>query len=292
MQYSTDKMATWETYDGSIVELDDCMDNRVYFRADPENPNAYGFHKEDYDHGEAWSHYFKTDKSVKAGGNIQFLLESTGTRTDVPALGFCKLFGFFIGFNSECATLTKAPELPATTLADGCYAEMFLGCKSLTTAPALPATTLTDRCYAGMFYDCTSLSAAPSLPATTLARYCYGRMFSRCTSLTAAPSLPATTLVDYCYSSMFYGCTSLTAAPSLPATTLADYCYCSMFSNCSKLASMDVSFTVWNPTNATTSWVNGAGTQATGEKTFTCLAALPNIIGNSNIPSEWTRVEK
>ena len=81
-------MATWAAYDGSIVELDDCMDNRVYFRADPENPNTDGFYKEDYDQGEAWTHYFKTYGSVKAGGNIQFLLESTGTRTDVPEYGF------------------------------------------------------------------------------------------------------------------------------------------------------------------------------------------------------------
>ena len=93
LQYSTDKMATWATYDGSIVELDNCTDNRVYFRADPENPNTDGFFKQDYDHGEAWIHYFKTDKSIKAGGNIQFLLESTGTRTDVPERGFSYLFG-------------------------------------------------------------------------------------------------------------------------------------------------------------------------------------------------------
>lgn len=63
-------------------------------------------------------HYFKTDGSVKAGGNIQFLLESTGTRMDVPANGFYHLFGGYIG---ECTSLTTAPTLPATTLADCCY---------------------------------------------------------------------------------------------------------------------------------------------------------------------------
>ena len=114
-------MATWETYDGSTVELDGCTDNRVYFRADPENPNTYGFHKEDYEQEEAWTHYFMTDKSVKAGGNIQFLLESTGTRTDVPENGFNNLFGY----NGECTSLTTAPSLPATTLANGCYYGMF-----------------------------------------------------------------------------------------------------------------------------------------------------------------------
>ena len=35
LQYSTDKMVTWATYDGSIVDLDGCTDSRVYFRADP-----------------------------------------------------------------------------------------------------------------------------------------------------------------------------------------------------------------------------------------------------------------
>lgn len=63
-------MATWEIYDGSIVELDDCTDSRVYFRADPDNPNIDGFYKEDWEAAEAWTHYFKTDKSVKAGGSI------------------------------------------------------------------------------------------------------------------------------------------------------------------------------------------------------------------------------
>ena len=34
---------------------------------------------------------------------------------------------------------------------------MFYGCTSLTTAPALPATTLAESCYECMFADCTSL---------------------------------------------------------------------------------------------------------------------------------------
>lgn len=112
---------------------------------------------------------------MKAGGNIQFLLESTGARTDVPAYGFYMLFGYE-EYNEEtgeskgsCPSLTTAPELPATALADGCYFAMFFGCSSLTAAPKLPATTLADACYRSMFVDCTSLTDAPTLPATTLA---------------------------------------------------------------------------------------------------------------------------
>ena len=76
------------------------------------------------------------------------------------------------------------------------------------------------------------------------------------------------------------------------ATTLANSCYANMFRSCSKLASIDVSFTVWDPTNATLGWVTDTGTQATGNKTFTCPSTLPKTTGNNYIPSGWTIVEK
>ena len=34
---------------------------------------------------------------------------------------------------------------------------MFYGCTALTKAPALPATTLAYSCYSGMFYGCTKI---------------------------------------------------------------------------------------------------------------------------------------
>ena len=73
----------------------------------------------------------------------------------------------------------------------------------------LPATTLTDDCYYEMFRGCSSLTTAPELPATTLAYYCYAYMFQGCTSLTVAPELPATALASGCYNSMFMGCSNL-----------------------------------------------------------------------------------
>ena len=135
-----------------------------------------------------------------------------------------------------CTSLTITPELPATTLTNYCYKYMFRGCTSLTTAPTLPATTLGRECCSHMFDNCTSLSQVPSiLPATTLADYCYEDMFSNCSSLTTAPVLPATTLSNQCYASMFQSCTSLTTAPALPATTLENYCYHYMFRGCTSL---------------------------------------------------------
>ena len=40
---------------------------------------------------------------------------------------------------------------------------MFYGCTSLTTAPELPATTLVNGCYQSMFYNCSNLSYIKAL---------------------------------------------------------------------------------------------------------------------------------
>jgi hypothetical protein len=89
------------------------------------------------------------------------------------------------------------------------YRSMFRLCTSLTSAPNLPATTLANYCYHGMFYGCTSLTSAPALPATTVFAQCYSQMFFGCISLKSLPALPATTLPDNCYSNMFNGCSNI-----------------------------------------------------------------------------------
>ena len=47
----------------------------------------------------------------------------------------------------SCTSLTQAPELPATTLANRCYYSMFGGCVSLTQAsfPNLEKETVTTK---------------------------------------------------------------------------------------------------------------------------------------------------
>lgn len=82
-----------------------------------------------------------------------------------------------------------APRLQSTTLARSCYMSMFENCANLTSAPSLPATTLVYNssndtgCYEKMFYRCTSLTTAPSLPATTLVQKSYSQMFQGCSNL-------------------------------------------------------------------------------------------------------------
>ena len=162
-------------------------------------------------------------------GNCMSLLYGDGA-SEVTTLDNVHTF-YRLFYKAENIVSVSKTFLPATTLSNNCYYEMFRGCTSLVTAPELPATTLARSCYLGMFQGCSSLVAAPQLPATTLTEYCYYQMFSGCTSLVTAPELPATTLADSCYGSMFSGCTSLVNAPELPATTLADGCYAGMFAN-------------------------------------------------------------
>ena len=73
-----------------------------------------------------------------------------------------------------CQSLITAPELPATTLANGCYFLMFCECESLTTAPELPATTLSNSCYARMFENCFSLNYIKCLATDISAGGCTG----------------------------------------------------------------------------------------------------------------------
>ena len=87
------------------------------------NPNTNGF----FDSRKYKGHNFVIiNGKVSASGNIQYLLDPTGERMDVP---------------------------------ENCYSEMFNGCTSLTSAPELPATSLAFYCYYSMFYNCTNITS-------------------------------------------------------------------------------------------------------------------------------------
>ena len=143
------------------------------------------------------------------------------------------------------------------------FSRLFLNCYSLTSAPKLPSTKLAEGCYSDMFYSCESLTDAPALPATTLSKGCYENMFTGCKSLTNAPALPAPTLAECCYLLMFDGCIALETAPILPATTLTNECYLYMFNNCSNLSSVTMLATDVSAGACLYYWLDNAGTSAT-----------------------------
>ena len=267
LQYSTDGGASWSDYTlGTSVVLA-AIGNTVKFKG---TNAAIAISTSDY-------HQFTMTGKIKASGDVTSLLNEVGGDIPMTAYGFYRLF-------YNCTSLTKAPELPATTLANYCYSQMFQGCTSLTGAPSLPATTLTEGCYNSMFFSCTSLTTAPELHAIQLASFCYYNMFRGCTSLTTAPELPATTLKTRCYDSMFYDCSSLKTAPILPATSLSSGCYNYMFANCSLLNYIKALFTSLS-TAATTNWCHGVASTGTFVKNNN---AVWTDTGASGVPTGWT----
>ena len=294
IEISTDGGVTWTTWDYSTIPLN--SGGSVLMRG----MNPEGFSKSNNQYST-----FTTTGSIGVYGNIMSLIDYTQT-VDIIPCNYC-FYSLFIG----CTSITKAPELPATTLTNNCYSNMFKGCTSLTTAPTLPATTLANQCYDGMFSGCSSLVYPPELPATTLSEDCYYCMFLYCTSLVYPPELPATTLAngcyygmfrscknliiapelnatslaDYCYWSMFIDCTNLIKAPVLPATDLVNYCYTNMFKGCSNLHYIKC-LAGNNITNNTTDWVSGV--PSTGTFVKDPESSWPS--GISGIPSGWTVV--
>ena len=170
LQTSTNGIS-WTPYNvGDVITIN--SGEKVYFKAVGQN-SRMATSPENY-------HKFDFIGEFEASGNVNSLLEEDEQIARTMSLEnrqFCYVYLF------ADAALTTAPELPATTLAYGCYAFMFSRCSLLTQAPALPATTLADFCYYYMFENCTSLTKAPELPADTLVDNCYAYMFQGCTSL-------------------------------------------------------------------------------------------------------------
>jgi len=59
-----------------------------------------------------------------------------------------------------------------------------------------------------------------------------------------------------------------------------------MFTNCNSLNNINVNFSMWNPTNATTAWLQNVGTSVP-ETTFICPNQLDiSIRSNDRIPED------
>ena len=106
LQISTDEQKTWTQWNGSVVTLN--KDEKLYVKA--LNPNKNGI-TSSY---RNIHHFVIANGKVAASGNIQYLLDPTGERIDVPTRCYYEMF-------MGCTSLTSAPELPDTTLARYCY---------------------------------------------------------------------------------------------------------------------------------------------------------------------------
>ena len=118
LEYSTDT-STWTTWDGTEISS---AGSKLYLRG-TGNTKIAG-------NDENYRFVFTGTSALKIAceGNIENLLDYT-----IVSSG-----------NHPC-------------MGTYCYDGMFYGCTSLTTAPALPATTLANYCYNSMFQGCTKI---------------------------------------------------------------------------------------------------------------------------------------
>ena len=242
--------------------------------------------------GNGWEAYtFDTVIPLNAGQSCKWRCSAHPTTQGI--LNYVKfVMTGTIEASGSCNSMLSSDFENLTSLSgyDFALTRLFQGCASLTKPPLLPATTLSRTCYFYMFQYCTGLTQAPVLPATMLAYDCYNSMFGNCTSLAESPALPATALAAGCYRFMFEGCTSLTKAPVLLATTLANSCYKGMFDGCSSLnevrCQMPSSYSSDDVVSYAETWLEGVS--ATG--TFHTNEDANWTSGASGIPTGWTRL--
>lgn len=196
LSYSIDDGSTWQAYAGAFITIS--SGERVLFKGDFKNGDqkvgiltASGYGRFD------------------AYGNIMSLLYGDDF-VDKISLTNQNIFDGLFYWNTNL-TNAKNLILPATTLSDKCYHQMFYGCSNLTTAPVLPATTLAGHCYTNMFRNCSNLKEITCLATDISAGYCtnewvYGvsstGTFIKNPSMTSWPTgdngIPANwTVVDY-----------------------------------------------------------------------------------------------
>ena len=119
------------------------------------------------------------DKVVFRGNNT-----SLGTSKNFTGTGQCYLYGNVMSllFAETFPTETALPANSNSTFESLFMNNVTIYSHSYKTL-SLPAETLVQSCYANMFMNCSNLTTAPDLPAVTPALYCYNNMFTYCTSL-------------------------------------------------------------------------------------------------------------
>ena len=103
-------------------------------------------------------------------GNVMSLLKGKDNLESATTIEANNAFyGLFAGADKLVNNTERLLVLPATTLTEGCYDNMFSGCKGIEKAPELPAPKLEKGCYQEMFYDCAKLNSVKCLASDVAA---------------------------------------------------------------------------------------------------------------------------
>ena len=189
---------TYQTSRDGINWTDYTLGTRIVLN----NEESVYFRCNNHPTTQSYSNYvqFAMKGKIEAWHNAYSMISPSFTDTGA-SVGEYGMYGLF----ERCTSLTKAPLLPATSLSDNCYANMFYYCESLVQAPELPATRLAPSCYSSMFHTCKSLTKAPELPAKYLDFSSYYVMFTGCESLKEVRVLATSISYSYCTDSWLSG---------------------------------------------------------------------------------------
>jgi len=153
LEYITSGSANWQTFTVGETEVSLSAGQKVYIRDANSSVNGP---TNRLSNSSAYNR-FKLTGSIKAGGNIMYLLNKNAASdftSQKNENAFSSLF-----MDQSALTDVKDLVLPATTMVKNCYASMFNGCTGITAAPLLPATTLAEGCYNYMFTGCSNLKS-------------------------------------------------------------------------------------------------------------------------------------
>ena len=144
----------------------------------------YGYFQTSRDGGNTWVDYtIDTVITLNTGDEVAFRAKSNRTSAQSNNVVFYFIMEGKIEAWHNVMSLYRTNDFATyESVVDYAFDHLFWYCTSLTKSPVLPATTLADHCYSNMFQG-TSLTKAPELPATTLVSNCYSNMFSGCQSL-------------------------------------------------------------------------------------------------------------
>lgn len=124
---------------------------------------------------DAGAKYINIRPSMKTEiyGNVMSLLKGKDNLENAAEIeGENAFYGLFSGADKLVNSEDRELVLPATSLKEGCYDNMFNGCKGIEKAPELPAPTLEKGCYKDMFADCSKLTYVKCLATDLSADGC------------------------------------------------------------------------------------------------------------------------
>ena len=167
---NTDGSATITVKAGDMVQL--YSNNSSLSSSAPSSARAMARGTRAVDTGAKYIN-IKPSMKTEIYGNVMSLLKGKDNLESASSIdGNNAFYGLFAGADKLVNNDERQIVLPATTLKEGCYQDMFSGCSGIEKAPELPAPTLVDNCYAGMFSGCSKLEEVKVLATDLSATGC------------------------------------------------------------------------------------------------------------------------